>query len=354
MISLDDLLQMLVERNGSDLHITAGTPPRIRIHGDLVPMEFDPLTKDDTQKMVYSLMNEDQIARFEREWELDFSFGIEGLARFRTNVFVQRGAVGAVFRLVPSRVKNFDELGLPKKLCMELCDTPRGLVLVTGATGSGKSTTLAAMIDYINSTQPVHIMTIEDPIEFVHQNKMALVNQREVGADTKSFSAALKHVLRQDPDVVLVGEMRDLETIEAALILAETGHLTFGTLHTSDAVQTINRIVDVFPAHQQQQIRTQLAFVLEAVFSQQLIPKVSGKGRVLAQEILRATPAVRALIRENKAHQIYSVIQTSGNLGMKTMNQSLAELAKTKQISFENALSYSSDPDELRRLMARV
>ncbi|MHC4606373.1 MAG: type IV pilus twitching motility protein PilT [Planctomycetota bacterium] len=353
MVSLEELLQILVQRGGSDLHIAAGSPPRIRVDGDLAPLEFDILNRDDTQKVLYGILSEDQIARFEKDLELDFSFGIENLGRFRTNVFQQRGSLGAVFRLIPHAVRGFEELGLPRRLCQELCDLPKGLVLVTGATGSGKSTTLAAMIDYINSTQNVHIVTIEDPIEFVHRNKNALINQREVGTDTKGFAQALKRILRQDPDSVLVGEMRDMETIDAALVISETGHLTFATLHTSDAVQTINRIIDVFPAYQQQQVRTQLSFTLSAVFCQQLIPKSNGKGRVLGCEIMVANAPVRALIRENKAHQVYSVIQTSGRLGMKTMNQSLYEIYKGGHLTYEDCLAYSSDVEDLKKTFQR-
>jgi twitching motility protein PilT len=353
MVSLEELLQLLVQRGGSDLHVAAGSAPRIRVDGKLLPTEFDVMSREETQKLVYGVLSEDQIARFEKDLELDLSFGVDTLGRFRTNVFLQRSAVGAVFRLVPHAVRTFEDLGLPRRVCTDLCDLPRGLVLVTGATGSGKSTTLAAMIDYINSHGQYHIMTIEDPIEFVHKNKQSLVNQREVGTDTHDFKASLRHVLRQDPDVVLVGEMRDLETIEAALTISETGHLTFATLHTSDCVQTINRIIDVFPAHQQQQIRTQLSFVLSGVFCQQLIPKSSGRGRVLASEIMIANPAVRALIRESKAHQIYSVIQTSGRMGMKTMNQSLFEVYKAGHLKIEDAMQYSSDVEDLKKTFQR-
>ncbi|MBI2931422.1 MAG: type IV pilus twitching motility protein PilT [Planctomycetes bacterium] len=353
MVSLEELLQLLVQRGGSDLHLTAGSPPRLRIDGMLRPTEFETLTKDEAQKLVYGILSDDQIAHFEKDWELDFSFGVENLGRFRTSVFLQRASVGAVFRLVPNAVRGFDDLGLPRKVCQELCSLPKGLILVTGATGSGKSTTLAAMVDFINATENCHIMTIEDPIEFVHRNKNCLINQREVGTDTRDFKNALRHVLRQDPDVVLIGEMRDLETIEAALIISETGHLTFATLHTSDAVQTMNRIVDVFPAYQQQQIRTQLSFTLSSVFCQQLIPKSNGKGRILATEIMIANSAIRSLIRENKAHQVYSVIQTSGKLGMKTMNQSLYDLYKAGHLTYEDALQVSSDQEDLKKTFQR-
>ncbi len=354
MVSLEELLQLLVQRGGSDLHLTAGSPPRIRVDGLLKATEFDTLTKEESQKLVYGVLSEDQIARFEKDLELDFSFGVDNLGRFRTNVFLQRGSVGAVFRLVPHAVRSFDDLGLPRKVCTDLCDVPKGLVLVTGATGSGKSTTLAAMIDHINVGGNYHIMTVEDPIEFVHKNKNCLINQREVGTDTHGFKESLRHVLRQDPDVVLIGEMRDMETIEAALTISETGHLTFATLHTSDAVQTINRIIDVFPTGQQQQVRTQLSFVLTAVFCQQLVPKSNGKGRALAGEIMLATPAVRALIRENKAHQVYSIIQVSGKMGMKTMNQSLYELYRAGHLTFEDALLVSGDPEDLKKTFQRT
>ncbi|MBK6942721.1 MAG: type IV pilus twitching motility protein PilT [Planctomycetes bacterium] len=353
MPNMQELLQLLVHRNGSDLHITAGSPPRIRISGALLPMDYPVMSAEETKALVYSILTTDQVASFEKNIELDFSFGIRDLGRFRTNVFMQRGAVGAVLRVIPYRVLTFDDLGLPTKVCEHICNLPRGLVLVTGATGSGKSTTLAAMIDYINETQPVHIMTIEDPIEFLHSNKTALVNQREVGSDTLGFKNSLRSILRQDPDCVLIGEMRDLETIEAALLLSETGHLTFGTLHTSDAVQTINRIIDVFPHHQQQQIRTQLSFCLQAVFCQQLVPVASGKGRAMAAEILLVNQPVRALVRDDKAHQIYSIIQTSKKIGMQTMNTSLSEHVLANRITVEEALARSSDPDELKRLIHR-
>ena len=353
MVSLEELLQIVVQRGGSDLHIAAGSPPRIRVDGRLVPLEFDTLTSEESQKLLYGILSESQVARFEKDLELDFSFGVENMGRFRTNLFFQRGSTGGVFRLVPHAVRGFDDLGLPRRTCIQLCEQPKGLVLVTGATGSGKSTTLAAMIDHINATENNHIMTVEDPIEFVHKNKNSLINQREIGSDTHSFTQSLRHLLRQDPDVVLIGEMRDVETVEAALTISETGHLTFATLHTSDAVQTINRIIDVFPAHQQQQVRTQLSFTLNAVFCQQLVPKSNGRGRVLCSEILLATPAVRSLIRENKAHQVYSIIQTSGKVGMKTMNQSLFELYKAGHLTYEDCRSVTSDPNDLKTTFER-
>ncbi len=350
MYTLEELLQTMVDKNASDLHLTAGSPPRIRVDGELKALGEEMLAPEDTQRLVYGILDSEQIARFEQDWELDLSFGISGVGRFRTNVFFQRGAVGAVMRVIPYNIKGFDELGLPRDVCERLCSLPRGLVLVTGATGSGKSTTLAAMLDYINSTRNGHIITVEDPIEFVHRNKKCLVNQREVGSDTRTFSDALRHILRQDPDVVLIGEMRDMETIEAGLRIAETGHLTFATLHTNDAIQTINRIIDVFPASQQTQIRTQLSFVLEGVFCQTLLEKRVGRGRVLACEIMIATSAVRSLIRENKTHQLYSIIQTGSKVGMVTMNQSLFQLYRKGLISFDDALRVSSDPDDLKRL----
>lgn len=354
MVTIEELLSTMVKRGASDLHITAGSPPRIRIDGQLIVTEDEMLTPPDTQKIIYSLLDTVQVARFEKDKELDFSFGIEGLGRFRTNVFLQRGAIGAVLRLIPSKIKTFDDLGLPRHVCEELCDMPKGLILVVGATGSGKSTTLAAMVDYINSTYPGHVLTVEDPIEYVHQNKRCLINQREVGSDTHEFKTALRTALRQDPDVVLIGEMRDAETTEAALTISETGHLTFATLHTSDAVQTMNRIIDIFPAYQQAQIRTQLSFTLSAVFCQQLLPKATGKGRVLASEIMIANSAIRSLIRDNKSHQVYSVIQTGGKAGMKTMNQSLYELYRAKMISLDSALGATTDPEELRRLVQQI
>jgi len=354
MVSIEELLTLMVQRGGSDLHITAGSPPKIRIDGKLVNTEHQTLSPEMTQQLVYSFLNSEQIATLERDLEEDLSFGIDGLGRFRTNAFMQRGAVAAVLRIIPYEIKSFTELGLPVQVCEYLCNLPKGLILLTGATGSGKSTTLAAMIDYINDHRSCHVVTIEDPIEFLHRNKGCLFNQREIGSDTHSFKNALRSVLRQDPDVVMIGEMRDAETIETALTLAETGHLTFATLHTSDSIQTINRIVDVFPAYQQQQIRTQLSFVLQGIFAQQLIPRSNGRGRLLGSEVLIATSAVRALIRDDKAHQIFSLIQTGGKVGMRTMNQSLYELYRTNQITFDDALSRTTDPDDLKRLFQRV
>ncbi len=351
MIVLEELLQVLVEQGGSDLHLSVGSPAKVRVDGQLVDLDTEALDSSDTKRLAYSILGAEQIARFEKDLELDMSFGIAGLGRFRTNVFQQRGSIGAVFRVIPFDILGFSDLGLPAETCRKICSLPKGLVLVTGATGSGKSTSLAAMIDEINCTRQEHIVTIEDPIEFLHTNKRCLFNQREVGADTFSFEAALKSVLRQDPDVVLIGEMRNMETIEAALTLAETGHLTFATLHTSDCVQTINRIVDVFPAQQQQQIRTQLSFTLQAVFCQQLVPESRGKGRALASEIMIGNSAIRSLIREDKGHQIYSQIQTGGRLGMKTMNTSLAELYGARRISLDTAMNRSTDPEELKRLV---
>lgn len=352
-VQIETLLKMMVERNASDLHISVFSPPQLRIDEKLVPTEFPALSPDDSKKLAYSILKPRQIEKFEREFELDASFGIEGLGRFRINVFLQRGYVGTAIRLLPFNIMSFSECGLPVSIVENLCNKPKGLVLVTGATGSGKSTTLASMVDKINAEKNCHIVIIEDPIEYVHKNKKALVDQREVESDTHSFAKALKHVLRQDPNVILIGEMRDLETIEAALTIAETGHLVLSTLHTSDAVQTTNRIVDVFPAHQQQQVRIQLSFVLLAVLSQQLIPNASGRGRVLGTEVMIANPAVRSLIREAKTHQLQSIIQTCQKEGMKTMNQSLFELYQKKFITYEDAVSRSTDPEDLERLFKK-
>ncbi len=353
MVSIEELLNVMLQRGGSDLHISASSPPKIRIDGKLVNTEYGVLTSEMTQKLVYSILSSEQIAKFEKTLELDFAFSVRNIGRFRTNVFMQRGSVAAVMRMIPTTVKSFDDLGLPTKVCQNLCQIPKGLVLVTGATGSGKSTSLAALVDHINQSRNCHVVTIEDPIEFVHSNKNSLFNQREIGSDTHNFGAALRSVLRQDPDVILIGEMRDAETIESALTLAETGHLTFATLHTSDAVQTINRIVDVFPAHQQAQIRTQLSFSLQAVFCQQLLPRSGGKGRVLACEVLIANTAVRSLIRDDKAHQINSIIQTGAKLGMKTMNQCLYDLYSANLVSYDDALARSNDTEDLKRMFRR-
>src|SRR6184192_3274345 len=352
-LSLSDLLKRMLEMSGSDLHITTNSPPQIRVHGHLVPLDLPQLTPAETKQLAYSVMTDAQKHRFEETLELDFSFGLKGLARFRANIFNQRGATAAVFRLIPFEIKSFNQLGLPT-VVSKLCEKPRGLVLVTGPTGSGKSTTLESMIDKINSERHDHILTIEDPIEFVHMNKNCVVNQRELHADTKSFGDALRAALREDPDVVLIGEMRDLETIESALRIAETGHLTFGTLHTNSAASTINRIIDVFPAHQQPQIRAQLSLVLEGIICQSLLPKADGKGRVLALEVMIPNSAIRNLIREDKVHQIYSVMQTGQDkYGMQTFNQTLATLYHRRQISLDCALQRSSNTDELKELIER-
>jgi twitching motility protein PilT len=351
-LSLSDLLKRLIEMGGSDLHLTTNTPPQVRVDGHLRPVEgVRTLTSADTKSLAYSVLTDAQKHRFEEALELDFSFGVRGLSRFRANLFNQRGAVGAVFRAIPYEIKSFDDLMLPP-VVSSLCDRPRGLILVTGPTGSGKSTTLAAMIDKVNRERHEHIVTIEDPIEFLHGHKSCIVNQREVGADTRGFAEALRTALRQDPDVVLVGEMRDLETIESALRIAETGHLTFATLHTNSAASTINRIIDVFPSAQQAQIRAQLSLVLEGILCQSLIPRVDGRGRAMALEILVPNPAIRNLIREDKVHQIYSMMQTGqGKHGMQTFNQALATLYHKRLISVEVAMQRSSNADELRELI---
>ena len=351
--TMHQLLKTLVDQGGSDLHVTTNSPPQIRIDGKMVPLQLPPMTAAETKQLIYGVLNENQKHRLEETLEVDFSFGVKGLARFRANVFFQRGAVAGAFRTIPWEMRNFKELGLPEVVA-DLCDKPRGLILVTGPTGSGKTTTLAAMLDKINSERHEHMVTIEDPIEYLHSHKKCLVNQRELHADTHSFTNALRSVLRQDPDVVLIGEMRDLETIESALRIAETGHLTFATLHTNSAAQTINRIIDVFPAHQQSQIRTQLSFVLEGIMCQSLLPRATGHGRALALEILIPNSAIRNLIREDKIHQIYSAMQTGQTqFGMQTFNQSLATLYYKKQITLQLALSMSSHPDELQDMINR-
>src|SRR5579884_681132 len=352
-VTLSDLLKKMLELGGSDLHISTNSPPQVRVHGHLQPLDLPMLTPSETKQLAYSVLTDAQKHRFEEHLELDFSFGLKGLARFRGNLFNQRGATGAVFRVIPFEIRSFQQLNLPP-VVSKLCDKPRGLILVTGPTGSGKSTTLAAMIDKINTERHDHIITIEDPIEFVHQNKNCLVNQREVHSDTKSFSDALRAALREDPDVVLIGEMRDLETIESALRIAETGHLTFGTLHTNSAASTINRVIDVFPSHQQSQIRAQLSLVLEGVLCQSLLPRADGKGRVMAMEILTPNPAIRNLIREDKIHQIYSAMQTGQErYGMQTFNQSLCSLYQRGLIDLETALGRSSNREELQDMINR-
>jgi twitching motility protein PilT len=346
-----DLLVAMAERGASDLHIAAGTPPTLRVHGHLIPLDYPPTDAETTKALAYSLISAEQRDRFESNFELDFSYGVSGLSRYRVNVYRQRGAVGIAIRSIPHLPKTFQELGLPVEICTSLVQRHKGLILVTGPTGHGKTTSMAAMVDWINRNRDVHVVTIEDPLEYLFNHQKALVNQREVGNDTHSFPAALKYVLRQDPDVVLIGEMRDLETIQAALTIAETGHLTFATLHTNSCAQSIDRIIDVFPPHQQSQVRAQLALVLEAVFNQLLIPRRDGKGRSLALEILMATPAIRNMIREEKVHQIYSAMQAGQKFGMQTMNQSLATLYLRGQISRQEALSRSLFPEELLRMM---
>ncbi|MFO0548263.1 MAG: type IV pilus twitching motility protein PilT [Polyangiaceae bacterium] len=350
--SMLQLLQAVVEKGASDLHLTTGTAPLLRIDGSVFPLKLPPLKNIEVKQLVYSILSEEQKIKLEKTNELDFSFGVPGLSRFRGNCFVQRGSVAGVFRRIPHKVLSFEELGLPP-VVSEIAKKPRGLVLVTGATGSGKSTTLASIIDKINTDQRVHILTIEDPIEFVHDHKLAVVNQREVGADTHGFKEALKHALRQDPDVVLIGEMRDQETVSAALTIAETGHLVFGTLHTNSAISSITRVIDVFPPHQQQQIRVQLSMGLIAVLSQQLLARATGSGRVLAMEIMVPNAAIRNLVREDKLHQVYSQMQVGqAGSGMQTMNQSLAALVIRQAITLEEAFLSSGDQDELRQMLS--
>lgn len=350
---LNDYLFDAIRAGASDLHITVGLPPMVRVNGEVEPLDYPPLTANVTRELVYDILSNDQRQRLENDWELDFSYTLPRTARFRVNVYFQKGSLGAAFRTIPQEALSLDKLGLPKAV-EDLTGKPRGLVLVTGPTGSGKSTTLAAMIDRINETRNEHIMSVEDPIEFLHNHKKCIVNQREVNQDTHSFAQALKHVLRQDPDIILVGEMRDLETISLAVTAAETGHLVFGTLHTQDAPQTVDRIIDVFPPHQQHQIRAQLANALQGIITQTLIPRRDGKGRVVACEVLVPTPGVRNLIREGKNHQIYSAMQTGGKFGMQTMDAALVELMRKGLISRQEAEKRSSNPEELRRLAGGV
>lgn len=353
MSTLPELLKQTVELQGSDLHLSTNSPPQVRVHGELRRLDLPELSPSDTKQLAYSVLTDAQKKRFEESLELDFSFGLRGIARFRGNMFNQRGAVGAVYRQIPERIRPFDELFLPSVVA-KLSERPRGLVLVTGPTGSGKSTTLAAMIDKINSERHSHILTIEDPIEYLHSHKKCLVNQREVHSDTQTFTNALRAALREDPDIVLIGEMRDLETIESALRIAETGHLTFGTLHTNSASSTINRIIDVFPAHQQSQVRTQLSLVIEGIVCQSLLPRANGQGRIVSLEILVPTSGIRNLIREDKIHQIYSAMQTGQEkLGMQTMNQSLATLYMKRAITLETAMNASSHREELQEMINR-
>jgi twitching motility protein PilT len=350
-VPIPELLGKLLEMNGSDLHLTAGTPPTVRVHGELERLgDYPPLTPRALQGMIYAILPQKMRERFEQELELDMSYSLPGRARFRVNVYMQRDAVGAVFRVIPFEIKGLDELGLPP-VCADLARFPRGFVVVTGPTGSGKSTTLAGMVDVVNRERAGHIMTVEDPIEFLHKHKTCVVNQREIGADTHSFASALKHVLRQDPDVILVGEMRDLETISTAITAAETGHLVFATLHTQDAPQTVDRIIDVFPPHQQQQTRVQLSTTLQGVITQQLVPTIDGQGRVVAAEVMIATPGIRNLIREGKVHQIYSAMQAGGRYGMQTMDMSLASHVKAGRINQQMAFERCHDPEELQRLI---
>ncbi len=352
-VSLRMLLDEMIERDASDLHITAGDRPKLRVDGDILNSSVEHVLQPrDTLQLAYSVLTENQKKRFEMEDELDFSFGIQNLSRFRGNVFRQRGCVSMVIRQIPFQIKTFDELQLPAVIA-QMAERPRGMVLVTGPTGSGKSTTLAAMIDKINSERRGHIITVEDPIEFIHRHRTCIINQREVGADTKSFATALKYALREDPDVILIGEMRDLETIQAALTIAETGHLVFATLHTNSAAEAINRIIDVFPSHQQSQVRAQLAFVLEGIVTQTLLPKLSGRGRAMAAEILVVTPAIRSLIRDDKVHQIYSLMQSGKKFGMQTLNDSLYQLYVSRQVSADECVRASSDSNEFLRMIGK-
>ena len=353
-VNLRSLLEEMVSRNASDLHVVAGERPKLRVDGDITNSSVEQvMTPKDTLQIAYSVLTEQQKKRFELEDELDFSFGIQNLARFRGNVFKQRGCVSMVVRQIPFAIKTFDQLGLPGSIA-KMAEKPRGLVLVTGPTGSGKSTTLAAMIDKINTERKGHIITVEDPIEFIHKHKSCIINQREIGSDTKSFASALKYALREDPDIILVGEMRDLETIAATLTIAETGHLAFATLHTNSAAEAINRIIDVFPSHQQSQVRAQLAFVLEGIVTQTLLPKAQGRGRVMAAEILVVTPAIRALIRDDKVHQIYSSMQAGKKWGMQTLNDALYALYMSREVTAEECLRVSGDPTEFQRMIGQL
>ncbi len=349
-VDLADVLVEVLDRGASDLHLTVGVPPMIRVSGHLTSLDYPPLDGTEARELIYSILTQEQRQRLETDWEIDFSYSVPGRARFRVNAFFQRNSLGAAFRLIPVDILNIDQLNLPKIL-HTFCQKPRGFILITGPTGSGKSTTLAAIIDEINDTRQEHIMTIEDPIEFLHRHKQCVVNQREVGTDTKSFNRALKSVLRQDPDIILVGEMRDLETIQTALTAAETGHLVFATLHTQDAPQTIDRMIDVFPPHQQEQIRVQIAATIQGIMTQQLLLRRDGRGRAVACEVLLATPAVRNLIREGKTHQIYTVMQTGTKHGMQTMDYALADLVRRGLITPELAERQSSNPEDLNRLM---
>ncbi len=349
-LNLRSLLEEMIERDASDLHVTAGERPKLRVDGDIQDSNVEHvLSPKDTLQLAYSILTESQKKRFETEDELDFSFGIQNLARFRGNCFKQRGCVSMAVRQIPFTIRTFEELGLPHSVA-KMAERPRGLVLVTGPTGSGKSTTLAAMIDKINRERRGHIITVEDPIEFIHRHQACIVNQREVGTDTKSFASALKYALREDPDVILIGEMRDLETIQAALTIAETGHLALATLHTNSAAEAINRMIDVFPSHQQGQVRTQLGFVLEGIVTQALLPRAKGRGRVMATEILVVTPAIRALIRDNKVHQIYGLMQSGKKYGMQTLNDALYQIYTGRECTLEECLRVSPDPAELLRM----
>jgi twitching motility protein PilT len=353
-VNLRALLEEMIERDASDLHITAGERAKLRVDGDITNATLEyVLTPKDTLQLAYSVLTENQKKRFEMDDELDFSFGIQNLARFRGNCFKQRGCVSMVIRQIPFNIRSFTDLGLPNVIA-KMAEKPRGLVLVTGPTGSGKSTTLAAMLDKINRERKGHIITVEDPIEFIHRHQGCIVNQREVGTDTKSFANALKYALREDPDTILIGEMRDLETIQAALTIAETGHLAFATLHTNSAAEAINRIIDVFPSHQQSQVRAQLAFVLEGIVTQTLLPRAKGRGRAMAAEILVVTPAIRALIRDDKVHQIYSLMQSGKKYGMQTLNDALYQLYMSREVTDEECLRVSGDPNEFLRMIGRM